>query len=127
MQRDHEYKVQRLINTVSAQARREDKRIEKERRARIEATMTALRRKREALANLYVESGAGWVDEKLSRRHIKKVKPVVIPGPTEEEIEAMSYIKKREDEMKHEALMKRKSEEKQRLQSQTSAVFRAAV
>jgi hypothetical protein len=124
MQRDHEYKVQRLINVVTAQAKRETKRIEKERRVRIEATMTALRKKREGMANLYTESGAGWVDEKLSRRHVKKVKPVVIPGPTPEEVEAMEYMKKRDDEMKHEELLKRKAEQSQRLQSQSSSFIR---
>jgi hypothetical protein len=98
--------------------------MEKERRARIEATMTALRKKREGIASLYVESGAGWVDEKLARKHIRKVPAVIIPEATPEELEAMEDIKKRDEEMKHEELMKRKMEEKQKLQTQPSWVLR---
>jgi hypothetical protein len=121
MQREHEYKVNRLTQAVSMQTMRELKKAQKERRERIEASMTALRKKREGTAVLYHESGAGWVDAKLARKHVKKRPVVVVAGPTPEELEALEYIKKRDDELKHEELARR-AEEKQRLESQRSWV-----
>ena len=111
LREDHERKIARYMATVTQQRTRDMQTRDEKLREKATERMTATRKKREEVAQMCTATGQDWVARKIAEMNLKKMNQVKEKPISADELDAMARLTKRDEQMRQEAIAKKKQAE----------------
>ncbi|OHT15932.1 hypothetical protein TRFO_13596 [Tritrichomonas foetus] len=109
-------KIEEYENQVRLKYTTDNQIREKQIQERVQKNLSKMRQKREQTSKLITESGQDWPQKLLSKTYMKRMKAEKPQPPSKEDIEAMEFLSRRDEEMRVEMKERQRNLEKENSQ-----------